>query len=1116
MSGNSLKNHNHIRDNRDLGKVSEFLKEKIKKGSELSVVSAYFTIYAYDALRDQLEQIDRLKFLFGEPRFITLLDPNKTDGKAFKIEDDHLNITQRLRQKDVARRCAGWIKRKVEIRSIREANFMHGKLYHIDDGRREHAILGSSNFTSRGLGLSATPNLELNLIVDSDRDRADLKAWFEGIWNDDLVEDVRESVLKHLEQLYINHSPKFVYFKTLYHVFEKFLSEQQEGEDLLNRTVLDSQIWGKLYDFQKDAAKAAIHKINSHNGCILADSVGLGKTFTALAVIKYFELRENARVLVLCPRKLRDNWTLYQARNNSELNEFLEDRFAYTVLSHTDLSRDSGTVDGIDLSTFNWSNFNLVVIDESHNFRNKSTGKGDAYGNYRKSRYEKLIDDIIKSGIPTKVMLLSATPVNNSLMDLRNQIYLISEESDSKFADSLGIKNISDTINFAQKKFAIWTKKDSQIRQELMNDLPPGLFKLLDALTIARSRKQLQRHYSSSLSEIGEFPGRNPPRSEYSLIDKDKVFQSYEELHDVISEYKLSLFNPSKYILDEFKHHYEQSSANPNFLQVEREKSLIGMMKVSFLKRLESSIHSFHITMERTVEKIENLINRLGHYKHQSRAVMGSPFFEPIPIEEDQDEEDPDSLEQFKVGGKLQIRMDHLDLDKWLEDLEHDKRQIASLEIQSSNITPSRDAKLHKLRSLIKEKINNPSTNRENEKICKVIVFSAFADTASYLYENLNGWVKTDLGKHIALVTGNSADNKTTLGNRDFAEILVNFSPRSKNRNKKSNLANLEKEKKEIDILIATDCISEGQNLQDCDWVVNYDIHWNPVRIIQRFGRIDRIGSLHNNIQLINFWPTDDLDKYINLKGRVDARMELANITATADDNILINEGEDQSAKGITQSISRDRKHYRDQQLIRLKDEILDIEDLNESISLHEFTLDGFRMELANYINTNKEKLERAPFGIYAVVPPKPEPNLIKPGVIFCLKQRNDLETPENTNPLSPYFLVYVRNDGEVRYSYVAPKKILEIFRILCLREEHACQKLCELFDRRTDNGEDMGQFDNLLKISVKEIIGRLNAENIGSLFGGKGGRLVNDSMRIKDENDFDLITWLIILDQKV
>ena len=1099
-------NNNHIRDNRHRGKVSDFLREKIKSGSELSVVSAYFTIYAYDALKGQLEQINNLKFLFGEPRFITSLDPDKTDGKAFKIEDDHLDIAQRLKQKDVARRCADWIKNKVEIRSIQEANLMHGKLYHIDDGRREHAILGSSNFTSRGLGMSATPNLELNLIVDSDRDRADLKAWFEDIWNDDeLVCDVQENVLKYLEQLYINHSPEFVYFKTLYHIFEKYLSDQKEGEYLFDQIkIQDTRIWSKLYKFQKDAVKAAINKIKRHNGCLLADSVGLGKTYTALAIIKYYQLRENAHVLVLCPRKLKENWTIYRSQDNNELNELHEDRFSYTVLSHTDLSRESGKVDGISLATFNWRNFDLIVIDESHNFRNRSVGSKDADGIYRKSRYEKLIEDIIKSGIPTKVLLLSATPVNNNLKDLRNQIYLISKDKDAEFTESLGIKSINECIGHAQKKFTQWANNEDQGKKQLWEILPPSLFKLLDALTIARSRKQLQHHYSSSLAEIGEFPERKPPRPEYSVIDKDNVFKSFEELHDVISEYKLSLFNPSKYILDEYKYIYEQHSNTPNFNQKDRENSLIGMMKVSFLKRLESSIHSFHITMERTVEKIENLESKIQKYKD------GSLFHDPFDInEEDQDEEDQDFLDQVKVGGKLQIPMEHIDLKQWLKDLSYDKEQIKKLELESKQIIPERDAKLQKLKSIIEEKVNNPTKNKEGQEIFKVMIFSTFADTAIYLYNNLNKWVEEELNKHIALIIGSSEHNQTTLGRKDYSEILVNFSPRSKNREIMSHLANM---KEEIDILIATDCISEGQNLQDCDWVINYDIHWNPVRIIQRFGRIDRIGSLHNSIQLINFWPTEDLNKYINLKGRVESRMALVDIAATADDNILRVKHDQQDSTEIT----KHGMHYRDQQLLRMKDEILDLEDFNESVSLHEFTLDDFRIELADYIDRNKEKLERAPMGIYAVVPPESQPSQIKPGVIFCLKKREDIRTPDNMNPLQPYFLVYIRNDGEVRYNYVAPKQILDIFRILCRNKQEAYQQLCELFDKQTKNGENMGQYNFLLIKSVNQIISQLDKQNSTNLLNSRSGKLTNESTRAKNESDFILITWLIILDESI
>lgn len=1110
MSQKSSANSSGIRDNHHRGKVADFLIEKISEESELSVVSAYFTIYAYEALAEQLEQINGLRFLFGEPSFITSLDPDKTDKKSFKIEDEHLELSNRLKQKEVARRCAEWISKKVEIRSVRQANLLHAKLYHLHDGHREHAILGSSNFTRRGLGLSATPNIELNLIVDSDRDRADLKAWFDDIWTDEeLVADVKEDVLKYLEQLYVNHPPEFIYFKTLYHVFERFLVDQADDAQLFDQTaIIDTEIWKTLFDFQKDGAKGAIHKINSHNGCILADSVGLGKTYTALAVIKYFELR-NHRVLVLCPKKLRDNWTVYLAQNNSELNPFLKDRFAYTVLSHTDLSRDSGKVDGVDLATLNWGNFDLIIIDESHNFRNNTKGKRDEEGKViRKSRYERLLQDIIQVGVKTKVMMLSATPVNNNLKDLRNQIYFVTEGKDTEFSEKFGIHSLKDTLAAAQRTFTEWAKKSGEKdARELIDKLSASFFTLLDELTIARSRKHIQRYYRSSLEQIGQFPKRKKPISMVSDIDLKGRFLSYDRLNDEISNYQLSLFNPSKYVLEEFRAIYEEKKVL-NFSQADREHFLIGMMKVNFLKRLESSVHSFNITMERTIEKIEKLEDRLlAFIKHQAseaEAVQQDLLFEPG----EEGEEDEELAEAFQVGGKLKIPMLHLNVTKWLADLKQDKEQLCLLAGSANDVTPERDAKLADLRQLIEDKVMQPTTNTQGEKNRKVVVFTAFADTAIYLYENLKDWARQSLNVHIALVSGGAKSNQSTFGKVEFTQILTNFSPRAKQRNKIKSMP----QDDEIDILIATDCISEGQNLQDCDLLVNYDIHWNPVRIIQRFGRIDRIGSLNTSIQLINFWPTEDLNKYIDLKNRVEARMALVDIAATAEDNVL-------QAEDLEELIHEDLR-YRDKQLLRLKEEVLDLEDFNESVSLNEFTLDDFRMELATYIESNRVVLEDAPFGLYAVVPPhaanKTHWATIKPGVIYCLKQQREAKGNETVNAIQPYFLVYIRDDGEVRYNFTAPKQILEIFRAVCQGQEQPYAKLCELFDEQTQNGEEMGQYSDLLEKAVTAIASQFARKSTSNLFAGRGGKLTDSTKQIKHTADFELITWLIIKDETV
>ena len=1092
-----------IRDNRVRGKVAEFLKEKVAKGSHLSVVSAYFTIYAYEALSDQLDGVDSLKFLFGEPRFVQTLDPEKTDKKAFKIEDEGLELANRLQQKEVARRCAEWITHKVEIRSIREANLLHGKLYHIDDGKREHALMGSSNFTQRGLGLSVAPNIELNMVVDSDRDRTDLKAWFDELWSDpELVEDVKAKVLEYLAQLYVDHSPEFIYFKTLFHVFEKFLSGQEEQAQFFdNSAITDTEIWKTLFEFQKDGVKGAVQKINTHNGCILADSVGLGKTYSALAVIKYFELR-NHRVLVLCPKKLRENWTVYLGSNMTELNPFVRDRFSYMVLSHTDLSRESGKSGDIDLGTINWGNFDLVVIDESHNFRNNVKGKRDEEGNViKQSRYERLMQDIIQAGVKTKVMLLSATPVNNDLKDLRNQLYLVSEGRDHALMPTTGIASIKQTLDVAQKTFTEWAKRPGdRDPKDLMDGLPAGFFTLLDELTIARSRKHIQKYYRASMAQIGKFPKRAKPISKYSEIDSKGRFPTYDKLNEEIEKYQLALFKPSVYVLDQFKNQYQGEANVRNFSQENREKFLIGMMKVNFLKRLESSVKSFAITMERTVSKIEDLEERLKGYQKlrdgKAQDLQATLFLMEA-------EEDEELREAFEVG-TLKYRMEHMDVDRWLADLATDKRQLSMLAESAGGVSAERDAKLMELKGLIKAKVTNPSTNNRGEPNRKIIVFCAFADTAAYLYEQLEPWVSTTLRSHIALVSGGTRPNRTTFGAPEFNQILTNFAPRAKQRAKMSKMP----QDREIDILIATDCISEGQNLQDCDLLVNYDIHWNPVRIIQRFGRIDRIGSPNDTIQLVNFWPTPDLNKYINLKNRVEARMALVDIFATNEDNVLTN-------AELEELIHQDLK-YRDKQLMRLKDEVLDLEDFNESVALNEFSLDDFRMDLSNYVDANRAKLQDAPFGLYGVVPASTEHVSIKPGVIYCLRQQHKTahsaeKANQTVNPLSPYFLVYIHVDGTVRYNFAAPKQVLEIFRVLCQGKTEPYADLCKLFDEQTHHGQDMSAYSALLDKAVAAIVAQFSRKNAANLFTGRGGKLIDAAKTVKSTTDFDLITWLVI-----
>lgn len=1086
-----------IRDNYRRGSVGDFLRCKIEPGSELSIMSAYFTIYAFEALKEQLAIIRSMRFLFGEPRFVKTLDPDKTDKKAFQIEDTGLVLANRLEQKRVAKECAEWLAARAEIKSVKRSNFLHGKMYHVVHHGVEDAILGSSNFTVRGLGLALTGNnIELNLEVDSRRDRSDLKAWFDDLWTDtDLVEDVKEDVLAYLAQLYQNHTPEFIYYKTLFHLFEKYLEEQTQGGLLDTRTnFLDTEIWKTLFDFQRDGVRGAINKVLTHNGCIIADSVGLGKTFEALAIIKYFELL-NHKVLVLCPKKLRENWTIYQAQNNSPLNLFIRDRFNYTVLSHTDLSRDGGYSGDIDLSMINWGNYDLVVIDESHNFRNNTRGKRDEDGKViTKTRYERLMDDVIKGGIKTRVLMLSATPVNNNLKDLRNQISFITEDEDAAFKDTIGIASVQDTLRVAQQTFNIWAKKrGARKTSELLESFSSAFFKLLDELTIARSRKHITQYYN--VSALGGFPNRLKPISKYTEIDLQDEFPSYDKLNDEISEYRLALFNPSFYVLPDFRAQYEKSRI-AFFTQSTRENYLIGMMKVNFLKRLESSVNSFGITMERTVAKIRDLEERIKRFK-QYQKENPTLDFDDLKADALDDEELRDALE---VGEKFTFKMAHLDVDAWLKDLRRDRQQLNLLGNAAKEVSPKRDAKLAELKKLIAHKVKHPTTNKQGKPNRKVLVFTAFADTAVYLYDSLRDWARDELGIHIAMVTGGAAENRTTYGKNEFNHILTYFSPVSKKRAKIPSLL----QDGEIDLLIATDCISEGQNLQDCDYLVNYDIHWNPVRVIQRFGRIDRIGSINDTVQLVNFWPTQDLDKYITLKARVEARMALVDIAATNEDNIL-------KVDDIEDLIKDDLK-YRDQQLKRLQHEVLDLEDVTEGVTLNEFTLNDFRVDLAHFIESNRKLLEDAPLGLYAVVPTDPRYPSIKPGVIYCLRQKGDSTGSETVNPLQPYFLVYALENGRaVAFNFTQPKRILEIYRTLCSGKTIPYDDLCALFDERTQNGADMSAYSELLSVAVNSIASTFKKRTIANLMSGRGGVLVDADKQASQTTDFELLTWLII-----
>ena len=1075
-------------------RVGDVLREGMEEGSLLSVVSAYFTIYGFDVLRDALEKVSRTRFLYGEPRSVGELDPVEADPKAFSLTDDGgIDLKKALAQKPLARDCAKWIEKHVDVRTIKQANFLHGKLYHIARGDRDGtALAGSSNLTRRGLGFGGIPNIELNLDVTTAADRDALLAWFDELWRDkSRTRDVKQQVLDALERIGRPYAPQFVYYKTLFHVFEQWLAERGARDGLLHDIHLyDTAIWSRLYDFQKDGATNAINRLLRHNGCIIADSVGLGKTWTALAVIKFFELR-NERVLVLCPKRLADNWERYASWAGQMNNPFAQDRLNYTVLAHTDLSRCSGRSGSIDLANFNWGAFDLVVIDESHNFRNEGRDQTDEAGEtIRRSRYNRLLEDVLKDSVRSKVLMLSATPVNTSLRDLRNQIYLMTEKRQDAFREALGIGDLQSLFGVAQHKFQQWEQQrrlGKADKNALIERLGAGFLALLDAVTIARSRTHIQRYYPQVEEEIGGFPERATPENLHPPSDL-KGELSYDDLHERIGAFRLAVYNPSLYVEDTAA--LDREKEESRFDQRDRERWLIGMVRVNLLKRLESSVHSFTVSMERILEKVEGLDQRISSWLESPAAAQESRTGDGP----DEDEED----EEFVVGRKRRrYSFAELDIERWQADLREDIRTLRGIHRAAQQVTVERDAKLAELRKALNDKIANPAEDKDGRPNRKALVFTSFADTAHYLYEHL---VDTGLGVHMAVVTGGSG-NRSGAGSTKFNEILERFAPRAQERRVGGE---------EIDILIATDCLSEGQNLQDCDLVVNYDIHWNPVRLMQRFGRIDRLGSRNRRVSMTNFWPTRNLDRYLDLKNRVEARMALADATATGRDDPLA----EQDGGAVQGELT-----FRDEQLKRLRSETLDIEEAGDGISLSDLTLDDFIADLLRYVQQNRADLEAAPTGIYAVVDDGPAPDGtsaigVRPGVIFCLKHRSDPPT-RTPNLLQPYYLVHVRADGTVRYTFRQAGQCLTLFRDLAAERTHPSSALEEAFDSETGQGRRMEKCEILLAAALRDIGATFRGAERRALGRDRGARITRRSEGPNDARDFELITWLVIADRQ-
>lgn len=1076
--------------------LGDDLRQSIKPASKLKIAASCFSIYAYEALKQELEMVDSLQFIFTAPTFVPdeVTDKVTKERREFHIPkldrekslygtEFEIQLRNKLNQRAIAKECAEWLRRKAKFKSNKSKAPMQ-QFACVQSGDLDTAYMPLHGFTAVDLGYQQG-NAVSNLVNKMD-DAAFTNTYltlFEQIWSDqEKVIDVTEQICEHIASVYQENSPERIYFLMLYNIFNEFLEDLDEDVLPNDRTgYQETLIWKKLFNFQKDAATGIINKLETYNGCILADSVGLGKTYTALAVVKYYELR-NKSVLVLCPKKLADNWLNYS--RNLKTNIFASDRFNYDVLAHTDLSRTSGESFGTPLNRINWGNYDLVVIDESHNFRNNDAYKG------KETRYQKLMNQVIREGVKTKVLMLSATPVNNRFNDLRNQLALAYEgDSESLTKKLRTTKSIEEIFRNAQLAFNNWAKLPPEKRtaRAILDSLDFDFFELLDSVTIARSRKHIQNFYDTT--DIGRFPDRLKPLSFHCQLTDRKDVMSFNQIFEQLSLLKLAVYAPISYILPSRMKKYEDlydtevEGGKGKLRQLDREKSLQALMTTNLLKRLESSVQAFRLTLAslrdsniRTLEKIDEF-NRIG-------AVVSITDWTDGIEELEADEDDLSLLSENEIGGKVKINLADMDLPSWSHELGADLEIINALLQSMQKITPDADAKLQHLKKLIAEKIKNP-INADNKK---VLIFTAFADTANYLYANLADDLLKNCGLHTGRVTGKDAPKSTVGKGYDFQELLTLFSPRSKEK-----ALILPNESLEIDVLIGTDCISEGQNLQDCDYLVNYDIHWNPVRIIQRFGRVDRIGSQNTSIQLVNYWPDISLDEYINLKERVESRMMIADVTATGDDNVLSSQANDVA--------------YRKEQLRKLQEEVIELEDLKTGISITDLGLNDFRMDLLNYVKANGD-LAALPNGMHTVIPAKPDQGL-PAGAIFTLRNRNDGVNVNQHNRLHPYYLVYVDVDGNVVANHTEVKPLLDLVRANCKGQSEPLLDVCKQFNKETIDGRKMGIYSELLSAAIKSMIDVKEEKDLDSLFtSGKTTALVN---AIAGIDEFELLAFVVV-----
>lgn len=1039
---------------------------KNKTDAVINIINDKLTVSVFALLEQNLRNVKEINFIIRDSRY---LPKGEEVSREFEININDVlfnsyDITEKnkLQHFYQAKAMHNFIKKHVNVKRVTNACSVKSNLICIDNN---FMFTGQSSLEMPDKRNSSVFAANFDAIV-TDNDEtgkeqiARCSEMFNQLWyNEQFTVSYKEQLLESLHFVYKEHSPELLYYFTLNELFGNQLDQGVERFERDSDKFKKTEIWNALYDFQKDCVVSAIRKLQKYRGCIIADSVGLGKTFEALAVIKYFEIAMD-RVLVLTPAKLYDNWNSFRGDYK---DSFLHESFNYRIMFHTDLSRYKGmSRSGQDLKKFDWGLYDLVVIDESHNFRNRND-RYDENDQLVMTRYARLMQDVIKHGNNnTKVLLLSATPVNNSLVDLKNQISIITRDEDYAFEDE-GISSVENLLRKSSQVINTWEKKQNHTKDELLDDLPSDFYKLLEIMTISRSRKHIMNYYANG--DVGTFPEKNKPITMHNNIDTQNQLLTFKKTNELLELLNLSVYTPMRYVKPEFMREYIEKynlkgkrGGNMDFSI--QSKGMIVLHRFNLFKRLESSVYSFEETLHRLLENIDKTIENLN----KGTTVT----------QQDYEYEDDELVLE---SSKYEINIKHLRVEDYINDLYEDRFIINNILEQAQTILKEhRDAKIKELEELVVEKINTTPYNAGNKK---VLIFTAFADTANYIYSTLGEKLRGK-GIYCASVTGKGVRLNNPNVESDFNSVLCAFSPMSKMKKQIP-------EREQIDVLIGTDCISEGQNLQDCDTVINYDVQWNPVSLIQRFGRIDRIGSTNKCIQLINFFPEMQLNDYLNLERRVKGKMVLSNLVSTGEDDLLNPEMNDFA--------------FRTEQLIKIQNEVIDIDDASDSISLTDLNQNEYLYELSDFVNSNKT-LKAMPRGIYSVTDGEDA------GALFCFKHRNEKEKPKSDSSIYPFYLIYVKNDGEILYTNLQSRMTLKLFRKLCYGKKEPNMALFEKFFKRTNNAKEMSFYSGLLNKGIRSIQGEEEKQAVQTVFDFSG---FNNSFADETADDFELISFLVV-----